>query len=804
MTTSVDEIWGKQAAAESTIEIEQENISIQTSVDVDVAAVNLSNSSQESTSVTVPLANNFSPDESSTLVDEIWGQTNTNQLNTEPENSQETEQGFIQTSIDVDVAAVNLSDSSQESASIIESSADEITVTESSAVEIVTQKTAIHGELEISEEQPVLSAKNRANNISNTKQAKQKIKATAKQSLRVDLASLEQLNNLMGELLIHHNQNYVRNENSHLFVQDLLESMGENEVVISELIESINELKSANHQGGINQKNLLDLQSKLDTVMSNNSGAIKILEDLKSDNRKYRYDWQKKQKLVLNMRDELIEIRMSPIGKVFNRFPYMIEQLVNKYAKKIDLKISGSHILIDKAIEDKLYDPLLHILRNAFDHGIESPEERHHSGKSETGTIELRAYYQGSQTIIEVRDDGKGINLEKIKNRAIERNLLAADRASKISPSKLLEFLFEPGFSTADKVSELSGRGVGLDVVRSQIEALNGTINIESVPQQGTRFSLQIPLTLTIAKLMLCQAGEIVYSLLIDSIERILLPTSNQIKICKGQKVLHWETETESYTIPVVKLSNLMEYSRISHKNGRKLETNQQQQTQPVLLLSWNGELLGLEVDEILGEQELVIRPVGSAISSPSYVYGCSILSDSRLTLVVDPIALVRESQRNAPYESQRAYLAGAVQPAALPTQPIQPLLPAKSVVSKTLLVVDDSSSLRKTVKLSLQKISNQVLEAENGLDALEKLQQSKNVNLIVCDLEMPHMNGFQFLKAARKNTNFAKIPVIMLTSRTSEQFKQLALGLGATAYLNKPYDEKELLDTILKSLDRN
>ena len=450
--------------------------------------------------------------------------------------------------------------------------------------------------------------------------------------------------------------------------------------------------------------------------------------------------------------------------------------------KKAELSISGSHILVDKTIEEKLYDPLLHLVRNSFDHGLETPEGRLQAGKPETGTVFLRAYYQGSQTILEVGDDGRGINIEKIKQTGIEKNLITPQQADRLPPSQLLELLFEPGFSTADKVSDLSGRGVGMDVVRAQIEELNGTISIESKPGQGTTFALQIPLTLTIAKLMLTKASGI--------------PTSNQVQIFEGQKVLHWQTENEVEMIPVRQLSSMIEYPRtIARMTPPKSSLNN-----PILLLRRQGGLIGLEVEEVLGEQELVIRPLGSAIIPPRYIYGCSVLKDSSLTLVIDGTVLLKDSQYRSNSITQRAFLAD-VAPKALPSslEGTQPQLPAALSSPQTLLVVDDSSSLRKTIAMSLEKVSHKVIQAENGIEALTELKKSGQVELVVCDLEMPLMNGFQFLKAIRQNPDFVDLPVIILTSRDSDKHRKLAMQLGASAYLVKPCPEQELFSNITK-----
>jgi chemotaxis family two-component system sensor histidine kinase/response regulator PixL len=769
------------------------------------------------------------------LLSEIWGE----ELVSEPESIDDT---IIQTN------EINQAETSQSIVEEIIAPQPQQTESEQSLVEEIVNNQEQESIAQVTVEshltqpetievdsQPNLSLINQPTTIAkigNTTKQSPTNKTSTNQTVRVNLESLEKLNDLIGELLINQNQNVSKDEEIYHAIQKLIEQINHNEQIINQLIELADEISLSEQQEKIlqelpekltqitNQSNLLikssqkverdkQLHQLLQQATDSNSQLASLADHLKNFNKQARTNVQKQQRMLLNMRDELIETRMSPLGRIFNRFPRLIEQLLATYDKQVDLKISGSHVLVDKAVEEKLYDPLLHIIRNAFDHGIESTAARSQSGKPPKGTIELRAYYQGNQTIIEVRDDGQGLNLEKIRKRGIERNLITPQQANSSNPSQLLELLFEPGFSTADRVSDLSGRGVGLDVVRSQIEAINGAIAIESTPNQGTIFALQIPLTLTIAKLMLTQANGMTYALLIDSIERIVIPTSNQVRIFEGQKVLHWEHDGNNEIIPVRRLASLIEYCRTT---PQQTDLSQENEYNPILLLHRQGGLLGLEVDRVLGEQELVIRPLGSAIAPPCYVYGCSILKDSSLTLVIDGAALHREFEYRSLSLNQRSFLGTHTQPALPPeSEQFQPLLgsaPANSLgdttetVSQTLLVVDDSSSLRQTIAMSLQKISNQVIQAENGLKALEKLHQSGKIGLVVCDLEMPFMNGFQFLKAIRQNNNFSNIPVIILTSRDSEKHRKLALELGAAAYLIKPYREEELLNTIVKILN--
>ncbi|MGV2830489.1 response regulator [Myxosarcina sp. GI1(2024)] len=276
-----------------------------------------------------------------------------------------------------------------------------------------------------------------------------------------------------------------------------------------------------------------------------------------------------------------------------------------------------------------------------------------------------------------------------------------------------------------------------------------------------------------------------------------MLPTSSQVQIFEGQKVLHWQTKTGTEMIPVRQLANSIEYPR----TVEKMTPSVSDLDNPILLLRRQGSLIGLEVDEVLGEQELVIRPLGSAIISPSYIYGCSILKDSSLTLVIDAVALLKDPRYQQDVVNHKAFLAD-VSFKALPSSSERRQLPPEfSLVARTLLVVDDSSSLRRTIAMSSEKISQEVIQAENGINALSKLQSSGEVELIVCDLEMPLMNGFQFLQAIGQNPKFSHIPVIILTSRDSEKHRKIALELGAVAYLVKPCPEPELFAVVDKIL---
>ncbi|MEA5616892.1 hybrid sensor histidine kinase/response regulator [Cronbergia sp. UHCC 0137] len=640
--------------------------------------------------------------------------------------------------------------------------------------------------------------------------------------VRVNVEGLQQLNYLTGELLIYQKRRTVYDEQ------------------ITELIERLTQ-QITRHQSTLNQLRDLPLQGNNLTVEpTQNFSAVNfdvlemdvytefyltlhtgIEETLQLQETAESLEFllkqatqisDKKHSLTLSIIENLAEARMLPLGTILNRFPQMVNKLASIYGKSIELKLSGTQVLIDKAIAEKLYDPLLQLVRNAFDHGIESPKIRQQFGKPEQGLIEISAYNQGSQTVIEVRDDGQGLNLENIRERAIELNIIPGDDHArgyvhKLTESELIELMFSPGFTTANRVSEISGRGMGLDIVRTQLQSLNGSISVQSSQHQGTTFILKIPFSMTTDKLMLVQAGGVIYALLLDSIEKIVIPSPEQIREFEGKQILHWHTEEEEMMVNLLKLSELIYYNRPimgnTHLNSLVSNSETGITKNPVLLLKRQQGILGLEVDQIIGEQELVIRPLGSAIAPPKYVYGCSSLANGNLILIIDG-SLLADSQEitelSINLASQQQALPASQDTSTPLLAEFHPTNPEIGVIKKALkvvLVVDDAISLRQTLSLTLQKAGYQVLQAQHGLEALEQLQLHPEIAVIISDLEMPQMNGFELLSNIRQNPKFSKKPVMILTSRSSDKHRQLAQELGGNAYFTKPYLEHEFIATV-------
>jgi len=648
----------------------------------------------------------------------------------------------------------------------------------------------------------------------------EEVSPTTHLSVRVDSERLGRMNNLVGELAINRNGLSLQNEQLQRSVRELLNRFARVQNLVGDLQELSDQMLVApeRYNEGIVPRSVQELgelastRADFDSLELDNYGVLNsrlqgLLEDMVQleesvDDivlfaRATDQTLEQQRQMLTQLRDELIWARMLPLGEVLNRFPRVLRDLSTTYHKPVNLKLSGTSVLVDKAVLEKLYDPLLHLLRNAFDHGIEDLTQRHQRGKSEQGEIEIRAYHQGSQTIIEVRDDGQGLNLERIGRLAVELGYLSGEQLAMTSHYRLLELIFEPGFSTASQVSELSGRGMGLDVVRSQMRSLKGTITVTSSPGVGTTFTLRLPLTLTIAKLLVCFIGSTALAMPSDSVEEIVVPKTDQVKESGCQRFLQWRGQV----VPVYRLADFLDYAcqlpETSPSKALISVPSPADWALPMLVLTQNQHILALEIDRLVTEQELVIKPFGHAIAPPSCTYGCTILGDGSLIPVIDTAALLDQLLGQS--------IAAATPPNLLPGGSIPQENSSMSLATAAIptrsapkvLVVDDAVALRRTLAVTLERAGCQVLQARDGREAIEQLQRISSVNLVICDIEMPNMNGFEFLSYRRQDPQLSLIPVAMLTSRSNDKHRWLAMQLGATAYFTKPYLEQDFLREI-------
>ncbi len=646
-------------------------------------------------------------------------------------------------------------------------------------------------------------------------------------SVRVDLDRLERMNNLVGELVINRNSLSLQNEQLQSNISQLTQKFALFRTMTGKLRELSDQMLVESEGSKPNQRPPksesltefdsleMDSYSNLHPLLQEILEEVLQLEESMDDIVLFAQQSNKtidsQRQMLGQMQDELIWARMLPLEQILKRFPRTLRDLSNKYQKPVNLKMVGTGVLVDKAVLEKLYDPLLHLLRNGFDHGIEPPEIRRQQGKPEQGQIEIQAYYQGNQTVIEIKDDGQGLNLDKIAQKASKKGLITPEEAAKTSEEQLLNLIFEPGFSTADRVSEISGRGVGMSVVRSQIESLKGTITVSSVPGKGTTFTLRLPLTLTIAKLLVFSLGITAFAIPSDSIEEIIIPLPEQIKLSGGQRFFLWN-ET---LIPICDLKGILSYNCTLppiNNNSKVFDSVAvpQDWELPLLLIRRGQKLFGLEIEKLITEQELVIKPFGKVMAAPNYTYGCTILGDGTLIPVLNGAILIDEflGIKQSPTTTSNLELISEASLEISDRTTASELIgsinsSSQAVPSSTkIMIIDDSAALRRTMALSLQHQGYQVLQAKDGQDAMKQLRNQLEVDLIVCDIEMPNMNGFEFLDLRRRDSTLSKIPVIMLTSRSGVKHRNLATQLGANAYFTKPYVEQEFLKELNKILE--
>ncbi|HEY9739595.1 MAG TPA: chemotaxis protein CheW [Coleofasciculaceae cyanobacterium] len=538
------------------------------------------------------------------------------------------------------------------------------------------------------------------------------------------------------------------------------------------------------------------------------------------------------------LQTNLTRVRMRPLSELVGRFSRALRDLSLQYGKLVELKVYGKGTLIDRSILEALSDPLMHLVRNAFDHGIEDPATRKTQGKPAQGVIEIKAAHRGNQTIITVSDDGNGINLDKIRRRAeamgLDAGLLAA-----ASEDELLSLIFEPGFSTADRVTDLSGRGVGMDVVRNNLKSIRGDIRVDTTPGQGTTFTLTVPFTLSVARVLLVESNGMLLAFPTDVIEEMLLLREDLVLTTPGSEVLNWEGEM----VPLIRLGAWLKFycpRRVTTEDGVPTISEP-----TVLMINQGDQLVGLQVDRCWGEREVAIRQVEGTLPMPPGMSSCTILGDGKVVPLVDTASLLRwvksfesvtisdspitwgRSERtptpygNTPnfrshYDAQVSESPGVINhatscnpPRHLPlgksATPDDPLSILESHSSyDTILVVDDSINVRRFLALALEKAGYLVEQAKDGQDAVEKLLGGLVVSAVICDIEMPRLDGYGFLARVKSDPTYERLPIAMLTSRSGDKHRQLAMTLGAAAYFSKPYNERELLRTLKQVITEN
>ena len=477
--------------------------------------------------------------------------------------------------------------------------------------------------------------------------------------------------------------------------------------------------------------------------------------------------------------------QMVPFAEVVKRFPRVVRDLNLQFGKQVNLQIKGENTPIDRSILETLSDPLMHLLRNAFDHGIEDLENRVAAGKVPEGTIVLQAMNQGTQIVITIADDGGGIPLNKIRDR-IHSMGIPQEHIQKMPETEILDFIFEPGFSTAKQVTEISGRGVGMDVVRSNLQEIRGTVSVATEPGLGTTFTLKIPFTLSILRVAIVEQSGIVFAIPANSI-RELLPSfqSEPATTSEAGKQITWQGDK----IPLIELEKTLVFRRSN--NTFNLTGNPVIARTMALVVGDQTNLVALKISCFWDEQEATIRPIESPLPLPPGFVSSMVFGDGRVIPLVEPLSLAEACLKRNLTENE-------VETSLAKKDGQSPTLPAES---KTILVVDDSINVRRYLGLTLEKAGYKVEQAKDGQEAVDKLVGGLSVQAVICDIEMPRLDGYGVLEELKDRAEFQNLPIAMLTSRSNEKHRKLAMNLGASAYFSKPYNEQELLQKLAELL---
>jgi len=474
-------------------------------------------------------------------------------------------------------------------------------------------------------------------------------------------------------------------------------------------------------------------------------------------------------RLTGEVEDKLMRLRMVPLSSFAPRLQRTVRNVADQQSKQVDLVLEGETTELDKTVLEEMNDPLMHLLRNAVDHGIEPPEVRHMKGKPGKGTIRLRAYHEGSQVILQITDDGAGVDPNLLRSTAVQRGILASSDMNAVSDEDLLALLFLPGFSTAREVSEISGRGVGLDIVKAQVTKLKGSVHLESRAGQGATFTIRLPMTLAITRALMIKANQETFAIPLDAIRQIQRLESHEIDQIGRDPV----ARIGGKVYPLISLAKVLSLKRPADESVTR---------PPVLIVNAGAKQIALVVDHILGGREIVIKSLGSHLRQVRGVSGATLMGDGSVVLILNPADLAREA----------AAFRAPIRPAAV-------VVPAtRASEALTVMLVDDSLSVRRIATNLIEGAGWKAIAAKDGLEALEILHQSIAApDLILLDVEMPRMDGYELLSNLRAQEAFRNLPIVMVTSRAGDKHRKKAMDLGASAYVVKPYQDEALINVI-------
>jgi chemosensory pili system protein ChpA (sensor histidine kinase/response regulator) len=470
-----------------------------------------------------------------------------------------------------------------------------------------------------------------------------------------------------------------------------------------------------------------------------------------------------------DLQEGLMRTRMVPFSGQAARLRRIVRQTCGELGKHAELHLKGMDSELDRTVLERIISPIEHMLRNAVAHGIEKPEERKNSGKPETGNIHFSISNEGSEILIKIKDDGAGINLDAIRTKAVAKGLLK--EGATVSKEMLLEMIMQSGFSTAESVSQIAGRGVGMDVVNTEIKQLGGIFNIDTEKDNGTTFTVNLPLTLAITRALMVMVGEDTYAIPLLSVEGV-----ERINVSKVKEIMATDEQVYSWVGEDYQFMHLGTAMGVS-----ELKLNKDDQQLPMLMVRSGDYRVAILVDALLGSREIVVKSVGPQLSTLRGISGATIMGDGSVVLIIDLAMLIRLQSTSESVE--------AVTPIAVVPDEIEDTSPL-------VMVVDDSITVRKVTTRLLERHEMRVVAAKDGVDALAQLQETIP-DIMLLDVEMPRMDGFELATNMRSDDRLKNVPIIMITSRTGQKHRDRASSIGVNIYMGKPFTEADLLDNI-------
>jgi two-component system, chemotaxis family, sensor kinase CheA len=480
--------------------------------------------------------------------------------------------------------------------------------------------------------------------------------------------------------------------------------------------------------------------------------------------------------IIDDLQKRIKDLRMLPCRTIFDTYPRMIRDIALKEEKEVDLEISGDDTEVDMKMLEALKDPLMHIIRNCIDHGIELPDERELKGKSRKGSIKILVKIEGAHTVITVEDDGKGIDLKSIKEDALNKKMFSSEELDRMTDDEIKSIIFMNGYSSSKIITDVSGRGIGLDIVKRNIEQLQGQMLLDFEKDRGTKFTIVLPITISIFKVILVESNDMVFAVPMASITKCLSVSLEDISTVEGKMAI----ELNNHIIPVVDLKDVLQLPAAATDNKMK-KSSSEENTISIFILSSLNSQVGFIVDEIVGDREVFIKSLGNHIGKIDNVSGAAILENGEAIVTLDTTELIANST--------------SVHSKNVEAKLINPIDDLK----KQILIVDDSFSTRELTKNILETHDYLVDSAIDGLDAMDKVTQ-KSYDLIVTDIQMPRMDGFEFCKALKDNDKFKDVPIIIVTTLEKEEDKRRGIEVGASYYIVKSNFKQE---TLLEAIER-